>query len=520
MSDHDQPAASSATGRERKSRRRKSSKDSTDNVSGPDVVGVKGGRYLPLDSESVEQIDAAMRHILEKIGLSEAPQVVIERVTDAGGSLGDDGRLRFSATLIENALDGIKRDFSLHGQVAGHDLHLRDNRVHVGSGGAAPLVLDMETGGYRDSTLRDLYDAARLVDSLDNIHFFSRSLVARDIEDLREFDINTAYASIAGTRKHVFVAASAPEHVADIAEMCYLVAGSREAFEAKPFLSMNCNHAVPPLRFDANSCEIMAECARFGIPIHANTFGQLGASSPVTFAGCVAQTLAESIAGMIFAWLVNPAAKIVLGTRPMVTDLRTGGMAGGSGEQALLMAANTQMANYYGLANSTIAGATDSKVPDAQSGYEKSLAVSMVAHAGCNLITQACGMHASLMGVAHESYVIDNDMLGGIMRSLAPVKVDSHTLAIESIESVVRGEGHFLGEADTYARMQSDFLYPQVANRTSIDEWEADGRPDLHAIARAKTQEILSSHLPSHLAAETDAKLRERFPIRLAQSRS
>ena len=38
--------------------------------------------------------------------------------------------------------------------------------------------------------LADLFDAARLVDQLDNIHFFSRSMVARDMPDSMTLDID------------------------------------------------------------------------------------------------------------------------------------------------------------------------------------------------------------------------------------------------------------------------------------------------------------------------------------------
>ena len=134
----------------------------------------------------------------------------------------------------------------------------------------------------------------------------------------------------------------------------------------------------------------------------------------MTTAGTIAQTVAETLAGMIFAWLVNSDAKLIFGTRTMLTDLRTGAMSGGSPEGAIAMAACAQMGAYYGLANSTIAGASDSKIADAQSGYEKSMSVTLAVQAGSNLVTQACGMQASLMGCALESYVIDNDMLGGI----------------------------------------------------------------------------------------------------------
>ena len=479
---------------------------------------VNGGSYCPLSAADLIQIDQAVRKILQQIGLSDAPDIVTEHITAAGGKLNSNGRLTFSEALIEDALRGLSRDITLHGQARGHELQLTGKRVHVGTGGAAPCILDLESGQYRDSTLVDLYNAARLVDSLDNIQFFSRSLVARDMPDLKSLDINTAYASLCGTSKHVCTSASTPEHLAEIANMCFVIAGSASAFVKKPFLSININHVVSPLRFDGESCRVMAEAARLGLPIHANTFSQMGASSPVTIAGCVAQTSAETLAGMIFAWLVNPDARVIFGARPMITDLRTGGISGGHGEQAKLMAANVQMAHYYDLPNSTIAGATDAKIADAQSGYEKCLTVSLAALAGSNLITQSCGMHASLMGCALESYVIDNDMLGSILSSLTALEVSEATLAISDIEEVVYGEGHFLGQPDTIKRMHSDFVYPEISDRRTIEQWQDRGEKDIREVARGKARWILGNHFPTHIPSEMDQQLRSKFDIRLAKT--
>ena len=507
------------TGKPVRGRRRKAAKPGARSPqSAP--RGLQAGRYRPLDDADLARIDAAVRAILVDVGMAEAPPIVIEQVTGAGGSVGSDGRLRFTADIIDAALAGMERDFTLCARNPALDMALAPARVYVGSGGAAPLLLDLDSGRYRESTLRDLYDAARLVDSLDNIHFFSRSLVARDMPDLAALDINTAYACLAGTRKHVFTSASSAAQVEDIAEMCYLIAGSREAFAARPFLSINCNIPVPPLRFDPESCEVAAAAVRHGIPLHSNTFGQMGASSPVTLAGSIAQTAAETLAGMIFAWLVEPSAKLVFGTRPMLTDLRTGAMSGGSPEGALAMAASAQLGNYYGLVNSTIAGATDSKLADAQSGYEKALAVTLAAQAGSNLVTQASGMQASLMGCALESYVIDNDMLGGIMKSLQPIEVSDETLALDAIREVAGGEGHFLGREETLARMQSDFVYPDLADRRGIDEWEANGAPDIRGTAIERTRELLRQSPPRHLPEEIDAAIRSRFDIRLPRAGS
>ena len=499
-------------------RRRRNADANPQRSASPSMSGSIGGRYQPLNPEDLPKIDKAVRSILSDVGMAEAPDIIIDAITAAGGHLDNEGRLHFSLDLIENALNNLPRSFALCGQNPKHDMQLDVAKVHAGSGGAAPLILDLDSGVYRDSTLRDLYDAARLVDSLDNIHFFSRSMVARDMPDNRSLDINTAYVCLAGTEKHVFAAATEAAHVEEIANLVYTIAGSREAFLARPFLSLNCNMSVPPLRFDAESCEIAAEAVRFGIPLHSNTFGQMGASSPVTLAGSIAQTIAETLAGMIFAWALDPAAKVILGTRPMLTDLRTGAMSGGSAEGAIATAASVQMANYYRLPNSVIAGATDSKIADAQSGYEKSLAVTLAAQAGSNLVTQASGMQASLMGCALESYVIDNDMLGVIMKSLTEIEVNDETLALQAIDEVAHGEGHFLGRTETLERMQSDFVYPEIGDRRTIDEWAADGSLDIRSIAVDRTRQILQQHYPGHLTEELDRSLREKFDIRLARS--
>ncbi len=502
--------------RERAGSRPRRSRDRTGSAGGPRLQA-EGGRYAPLAADALKAVHEAALEILANMGLSDAPGSVLKLVCDAGGSVSASGRLLLPPDLVDWCIAGMLREVVLCGQQAGHDLILSGARVHVGSGGAAPSIVDIETGAYRNSTLRDLYDAARLVDALEHVHFFSRSLVARDMPDPMSLEINTAFACLAGTSKHVCVSASTPLHVSSIAEMCNLVAGSPDAFTARPFLSLNVNHVVPPLRFDPDSCEVLLKAVELGIPVMVNTFGQMGASSPVTMAGCVAQTIAETLAGMVIGWLANPQARLVFGPRPMITDMRTGGMSGGSGEQAVLTAACVQMARHYGLPCSTIAGATDSKLADAQAGYEKALNVSLAAQAGCNFITQAAGMQAGLMAASFEAYVIDNDMLGSILKSLSAVEVSSDTLALDSIAEVVAGEGHFLGQPATLARMSSDFVYPQVADRRSPAEWTEAGSQDIRSVAKERARRLLASHFPVHMSVDVQAAVRQQFDIRLPE---
>ena len=501
----------------RKSRRRRGTKPVIEpfkSLTGQRIVGT-GGNLNPLDERGIAAIHAAALELLASTGISEAPSSAVKLVADAGGRLDDAGRLLFPEKLVEAALTGLQRDFTLYGRAADKDLVLTPGAVHVGTGGASPQLFDMQLGRYRDSCLADLYDAARLVDMLTHIHFFSRPLVARDMPDQQRLDVNTAYASLAGTTKHVFVSSGNAQSVADIARLCYRLAGSEAAFRERPFLSLLVNHAVPPMRFDTESVEILQAAVRHGIPMSINTFGQLGASSPVTIAGCVAQTTAETLAGMVLVHLAAPGGTAIFGPRPMITDLRTGAMSGGGGEQAKLTAAAMSMARFYGLPNSTIAGATDSKVPDAQSGYEKCLTVTLALQAGADIITQAAGAQASLMGASLEAYVIDNDMLGSILSAHTAIDVSAETLNLTAMQAAITGAGHFLGEADTLARMNSDFLYPQIGDRRSIEEWQDAGALTVWDRAHEQVRAILDAPPVAVIASDTSDKVARQFGLPL-----
>jgi trimethylamine--corrinoid protein Co-methyltransferase len=158
---------------------------------------------------------------------------------------------------------------------------------------------------------------------------------------------------------------------------------------------------------------------------------------------------------------------------------------------------------------SVIAGATDSKVPDAQAGYEKALNVNTAIQAGANLITQAAGMQAGLMGVSFAAMVVDNEMIGSLMRANVPPEITEETLNLNMIKSVLEGDGHFLGHAETYQRMKSDFLYPDIADRRTIEEWVAAGSQDMARCARTYAEEILQAHTPPKL----DPRFIEKFSL-------
>ncbi len=486
----------------------------------PVQPGQESGRYHPLSDQDMQRVNETALQALESIGLADAIPSCVERVTAAGGHVDDHGRLLFPRALVEDTLAKAARNITLHGRIPEHDLQLCGTKVYFGTAGAAVHIAESETRTYRESTLADLYDMARLVDRMDHIHFFQRPVVARDIEEPRENDINTCYACLAGTTKHIGTSFVDPDHLRETVRMLHEIAGSEAAWRARPFVSLSCCFVVPPLRFASDACRCLEAAVMEGMPILLLAAGQAGATSPAPIAGALVQEVAEVLAGLVYVNLIRPGHPAIFGPWPFISDLRTGAMSGGSGEQAVLMAACGQMARFYDLPGGVAAGMSDSKLPDPQSGFEKAYTTALAGHAGANLVYESAGMHASLLGASLESLVIDNDMLGAVQRTIRGLELDDDSLSLESMRDVcVDGPSHFLGHAQTMARMQKDYLYPLVADRSSPKEWEERGKPDLLEQARAKVREILAEHHPHYITPELDAEIRRNYPIRLPEER-
>ena len=362
------------------------------------VPGMSGGRFLPLKSQDLERIHESALSLLEEVGLAEAIPSCIDIVCKAGGRVTSQGRLLFPRHLITESLQQAARGITLFGQDVNHDLQLSGHRVYFGTGGAAVHIADPVTREYRESTLNDLYDIARLVDKLEHIHYFQRPLVARDMKSSRDLDINTCYASVSGTSKHVGTSFESPDNLHDCMKILLHIAGGEAQWRARPFVSCSCCFVVPPLRFAQDACHTLEAAVKNGMPVLLLAAGQAGATSPAALAGAVVQQVAEVLAGLCYVNLLSPGHPTIFGTWPFVSDLRTGAMSGGSGEQAVLMAACGQMGRYYDLPTGIAAGMADAKIPDAQSGYEKGYTNALAGHCGANLIYESAGMQASLLG--------------------------------------------------------------------------------------------------------------------------
>jgi trimethylamine--corrinoid protein Co-methyltransferase len=468
--------------------------------------------YQPLSGAEMTAIHETALRILEEIGVAVSLEQAISILRSHGARM-DDGRAYIPPSLVEKALAVTPRTFLMGGRDAKNDLHIGSNHVYLGTGGAALTVLDLDSGVARPGTIRDIADLARLVDALENIHFYLRPCVPQNLP-AETADLIQFYAALKNTTKNVMAGVFSPDAVREVIEMAAMIAGGRECLQARPFISFVTSCLVSPLQLGFGMTSVLLEVAKNHIPVALSSAPMAGSTSPATLAGTLAQVHAEQLSAIVLTQLAYPGAPVLYGAIPSLTDFRTMSYLGGGIESGVMNAAAAQMARFIGVPNYNSGGLTEAKTPDAQAGYEKAFSICLTAMAGSNFIHHAAGMLEAMRAVAYEQYVIDNEIIGMALRLLRGIEINNETLAFEVIRECA-GEGNFAAASHTVKFMRQQYFRPTVADRESRETWELAGSLDTRARARQKAKDILRTHRPVGIDDVTDREIRRRFNIRL-----
>ena len=459
--------------------------------------GLSGGRYRPLTEKQVHQIHQASLTILERTGAQiEEPQA-LNLFREAGAEISG-SRVRIPSHLVDQALNQAASRVVLAGRDPKDDLTLEGSRVHIGTGGAALQVLDLDTSQIRPAVLKDAAEMARLVDALDNIHFYLLPIYPTDIPE-ESVEISKYYGALANTTKHVQAGVYTKQGLQDVIRLAERIAGGKNELRDRPIVSFITSWMVSPLMFATDVTTLLIEVCRQGMPVVLSSAPMAGSTSPITLAGTLAQLNAEQLAGLTLTQLVNPGTPVLIGPIPATADMRTGSYLGGSVELGLANAAITQMAHHYQVPIYNSAGMTESKLPDFQAGMEKAQSVIQVALAGSNFIHHAAGMLEDMSTIAYEQFVLDNEILGLAMRAVRGIEVNEETLALEAIDRVGPGS-HYLGDPHTRQFLRTEHYYPSsVLDRQGRETWAQEGGKDARARAQEIARDLLAHHQPAPL---------------------
>ncbi|MBE0480342.1 MAG: trimethylamine methyltransferase family protein [Dehalococcoidia bacterium] len=470
--------------------------------------GLPGGRFKPLNEADIARIDDTVMRVIEEVGFQVNSETAIRHFERAGARVDLDGNLvrvprKMALALIEQAPSEVL----LCGTDEKNDALLGGSRVYTGTGGTALYVFEQATGAKRLASLEDLSRISRLVNGLDNIHVLLLPTYPNDLP-VEQVDVNRFFAGLSNTSKHVMGGVYTLEGVDRVIRMAEIIAGSPEQLRRRPIISMIiCT--ISPLKMDKEYGDLIVSIAEKGVPVVCPAEPLCGATSPVTLAGNLVVQVVDSLAGVMLAQIVSPGTPVILGSVASNTDLRDLKYLAGSVEMGLLNAAGAQMAQHYRLPFYATGGMTDSKVLDSQSGYESAITNLLCALAGANFIHDSAGLMEFALTVSFEKYVIDNEILGMVMRAVDGVKVNDDTLAFDLIKEVGPG-GNFVTAKHTRKHMRGEHYEPLLSNRDIREEWEAAGGKLTWQRAAEKVKEVLAKHdysLPVDVRARISAEI-------------
>jgi len=482
-----------------------------------DSKGFQGGQYCPLSSEQVKTIHNASLQILETIGMGfeEGLDETAKMLAKNGAEVDfTTRRIKFPRNLIANEVAKAPSQVILHGRDSRHDLDLTEDKVHMGTGGAAIKILDIDTGEARATTLADLYDVSRVVDQLDNIHFLVRPCIPTDIPE-DDYDINMYYTCMKATQKHVMSGVNNEEGLHKVIDLASMVAGGKEKFMEKPFVSVITSFAISPLKLCTQSTLIMQEANRTQIPVALSCAPMAGSTSPVTMAGTLALIHAEQLAGITICQMTNAGAPLLYGGIPGLANLSTMGYRGGAVECGMMNAAIHQMSKHIKVPNYNSSGLSDSKLPDAQAGWEKAFTAVLASMGGSNYIHHSAGMLESMLTVALEQYVIDDEIIGNCCKVLKGIEVDAEHLAMDVIEAVGPG-GNYMVAPHTMKHMRTEYYQGNgVSDKKSRNKWEDNGSLDARESARKIAKKLVANKETAYIDSEIDEAIRKKYNILL-----
>ena len=459
-----------------------------------------GAHYARMGQTECEKIHMGSLEILERVGIDVHDERA-RRLLVKGGAQAEGIRVRLPEHMVERALAVTPKRMTLydrHGQVA---IRAWGYNTYYGGGSDCLYVLDHRTGERRRAVLKDVEEAAVLMDALSEIEFVMSQFMPEDV-DQRIYDRYQMEVMLNNTAKPIVFVSPDFEGCVAAVEMCEIVAGGAEAFQKRPFAICYIN-VTSGLVANAESLQKCMYLAEKGLPLLYIPLNAGGVNSPSTTAGCMASMNAGTLLGIVLAQLVREGTPVAVpGWNGGPYNLKT--MVGNyvlADEQGV----PTEMGKYYDLPVFGLGGSTDSKVLDQQCGMEVSLSLMTALLHGANIVHDV-GFMDSGMQSSLQLQVIANDTIGWLRAATAGVRVDDETLALDVIDEL-GPTGDYLSHDHTLRHYKEPF-YSELADKGTHSQWVKRGATRMEQRAAQHVEEILANHKPEPLLADVQRDIK------------
>ena len=480
--------------------------------------GLTGEIYRPLTADQVATIHDRALDLLEECGMTyeDGLDEVLHVLAKVGCSVDRvKKRIFFPRDLVNEMVAKAPGEFILYSRDGKNDLNVGKNRVYAGTGGTAVRILDLDTGKARQTVLKDAHNVARIVEQMENIHFFQSPCVPHDLT-IEHYDLNLVFAAMMGTKKHVMFGCNFDSRMRETFRMVSRIVGSEAKLKQKPVFSISSCIVISPMKFCTQSTRNVLTAGELGIPTTVTSAPMSGSTSPMTMAGTLLQTHAEELAAIALLQAHHPGARVLYGGLPAMADMRSMGYQGGGVECGMMTAAIHQLSQHIDVPNYCSSGLSDSKIPDAQAGWEKAYTTCLAIISGNNYIHHAAGMLESMLCIAYEQYIMDDEIIGQGCKMLEGINTDEDHLAYDAIKAVCPG-GNYLTAAHTMQHLRTEyFMGNGVSDKASRIHWSKSGGLSARQRAVRMARAILEEPLKAAIAPEIEAEIRQDFNIFLS----
>ncbi len=462
-----------------------------------------------LDDDQLRQVHAASLEILQDVGLIVRNQKAQRRFAEHGASVDPGtGLTRIPASVVEHYRALVPAGITLRGRDPRCDVSFPRQLPVVATASSAPDIVDPATGALRRARSDDIARIAHLVNQLPGIDVFSISTLADDAPN-GQFSLSRFYPALKNCVKPVRTSVNDIREAEQVLRLGELIAGSKEAFWERPFINFGYCAIVSPLTMDFDSTEMLMYFAENGITAYGTIAPMGGLSTPLTLPGMLTLMNAEWLAAAVLAQMSRAGTAQIYNFLPVFADMRSGAYAPGAIEVGMMNSAVCQMARFYGVPSGGYLGLTNSKLSDAQAGFEKAMSPLMGAMSGVDFIVMG-GLLDALMSFDFGQLVIDEEIARMIKHVRRGFGFSREALALDEIRQAGPA-GMFAGSRQTLERMRTTTFLPQLADRKVRAQWASEGASSVHQRALDKALDILSTPNAAALDAQTDARIHAAF---------
>ena len=464
-----------------------------------------------LSDDQIETIHEASLHILENFGIELMSSRALALFDKAGAKVDHSAQtVWLDRGLVAEALKSTRPAYTLTPRNPERKIHLGGDTINFTLVAGPPNVHDMERG-RRAGNLRDYRDLVRLAQHFNCIHMIGNQVCAPVELPANSRHLDTYFANLTLTDKAFHVSAIGGGRALDGVRMMAISRGlTLDELADDPgvttIISVN-----SPRRYDEFMSEGLMAMAEHGQSVAVTPFTLMGAMSPVTLAGALAQQNAEALFGVVLTQLVRPGAPVMYGAFTSNVDMRSGAPAFGTPENTKANIASGQLARRYNLPYRTTPGSA-SNAADAQGAYETMMALWGAVLGHGNLVYHAAGWQEGGLTASFEKFIIDIELIQHMMEFLKPIEVNEGELALDALGGVPTG-GHFFGEPHTLERYSSAFYQPLLSNWQNFEAWQEAGGLD----ATARATRLWKKALEEYVEPAMDASVREELEAYVAK---